>query len=224
MRPEFTEEVVVPGVAGERQVHVPPPARPLTDLVGVAREVGEGGCRTAVHGDVQDVVAGPEDVLCAVAVVVVDVEHPGPAPGGQVTGRHRRPVEQAEPAVVVAPRVVPRRSGERVGERGAVSDGVGGGQRDVDGRAGCLVAARDDRGRGVEAPPADVAEVRRARLAATTQTGDRERVGDHDLRAAAGTPAVVAVGQERDQVGVVDGQQWTVVVRLRWALIHVPKP
>ena len=77
-------------------------------LVGVAEVVRVFGVRRAVQRDEQDVVALPEDLLGAVAVVVVDVDDgdAGAALVEQVLCGERRVVEEAVATVEAAPGVV----------------------------------------------------------------------------------------------------------------------
>ena len=72
--------------AGSGTLHVVPLPPPGAGLVGEARVVRVGPHRVAVQRHERHVVALVEDLLGAVAVVVVDVEHGDP----RAAGRRRR--------------------------------------------------------------------------------------------------------------------------------------
>ena len=94
----------------------------LAHLVGEAREIRVGEVGMAVDRDGQDVGAVVEDVLGAVAVVVVDVEHGDLRRAvGEVLGGDRAVAEVAEAAVGVALGVVAGRPAEAVDQRVAPS-------------------------------------------------------------------------------------------------------
>ena len=98
----------------------------------------------AVDRDGQDVGAVVEDVLGAVAVVVVDVEDGDLAPSSldEVLRGDRAVAEVAEAAVGVALGVVARGPAEAVDQRVAGEDRRGPRERDVHRGAGGLVGVR----------------------------------------------------------------------------------
>jgi hypothetical protein len=104
-----------------------------------------------VDGEVEDLPVPVEDVLGAVAVVDVPVEHGDPPDpeGAGVRGGHRRVVEEAEAHGVVRPGVVARRAHDGEGgltRQRAVHRGAGG----PGGERGDLEGARPERRVGVE--------------------------------------------------------------------------
>ena len=72
-----------------------------------------------MKGDEQGLVAVVEDVLGAVAVMVVDVENGDPAPAAEVGSGHGRVVQEAISAVGGAAGVVTRRPAQGIGRRRA---------------------------------------------------------------------------------------------------------
>ena len=97
-------------IEGQRQVEVEALARPRPDLVRRAGEIGIFGRRLAVQRHEEDVGALPEDLLSAVAVVRVVVDHDHAlAPVGEGRRGDGHVVEQAEPHRLVRGRVVPGR-------------------------------------------------------------------------------------------------------------------
>ena len=120
----------VRGVVGARregQVEGRARAPPAAALVRVAGEVRVGPVRVAVQRHVLDVVALVEDLLGAVAVVVVDVEDADPGPGraGDVVSDDGRVVEVAVAAVGRPRCVVAGRPAEPVRSPGTVEHEVG---------------------------------------------------------------------------------------------------
>jgi hypothetical protein len=109
--------------------------------------------------DVAHVAAAPEDLLGAVAVVVVHVEDRDPLAGGcrDRVRRDRRVVEEAVAAVHRPGRVMAGRAAQPVGGRLAAEHEVHGRQRDVHGRQRSHVRAGHQRRRRVEAPEASPA-------------------------------------------------------------------
>ena len=90
----------------------------------------------AVDRDRQHVRPLVEDVLLAVAVMVVDVEHGDFAERRQVMGRDGRVVEVAEAAEGLALGVMAGRADERIGDASAGEQLLGSGQRAIDGTPG----------------------------------------------------------------------------------------
>ena len=105
---------------------------------------------------VADVAAPPEDLLAAVAVVVVEVEDRDPLAGrpDDRLGGDRRVVEEAVPAVHRTRRVMAGRPAQPVGGGRAAEHEVRGGQRDVHRRARRDVGAGHQGRRRVEPPEA----------------------------------------------------------------------
>src|SRR5690606_19185476 len=94
----------------QRDVQVEAAAAALAALVLVAREVRIGRARMTVDRDGQHVGAVVEDVLRAVAVVIVDVEHGDAAALAQPMRGGGRTVEIAEAAEAGALGVMARRA------------------------------------------------------------------------------------------------------------------
>ena len=139
-------------------------------FVGEPGDVRVGPCRVAVERHVLHVVAAVEDLLRAVAVVVVDVEHRHlrlPVVDGDVMGGDRRVVEEAVPAVHGGRRVMARRAAQAVRVAGAVEHRPGRGQRDVDG------APRRRR----RCPSVSGVVVSKHHLPSSTETGSSSRSG-----------------------------------------------
>ena len=111
--------MVVP--ARQRDVEVLACPGALAGLVGPAEEVRVVAVRVGVDRDVADVAAAPEDLLAAVAVVVVDVEDRDPLAGrpDDRLGRDRGVVEEAVAAVHRARGVVAGRTAQAVRGRRA---------------------------------------------------------------------------------------------------------
>ena len=105
------------GAARQRQVQRRAFAFALAGLVGMAPEIGIVHPRIGVDRDEQDVAAGVEDVLGAVAVMIVDVEDrdPPPARGDRGLGGDRGVVEVAIAAEIVGAGMVAGRAAEREG-------------------------------------------------------------------------------------------------------------
>ena len=149
----------------ERDVEVLAGALPLPGLVGTAEEVRILAVGVGVDRDVAHVAAAPEDLLRAVAVVVVDVQDRDPLAGrlGDGMRRDRGVVEEAVPAVHRPRRMMTGGPAQAIRSRLAAEDEVDRGQCHVHGRARGGVRARNQRGRRIEAPesgpPADVARL-----------------------------------------------------------------
>jgi hypothetical protein len=207
-RRQRCEVRVVVGPFRQRVVRRRPGPGTGAGLVPMPGEVRVGPLRVTVQRDELDVVALVEDLLRAVAVVVVDVEHGDLAAGrGREVVRHDRGVVEEAVAAV-----------ERVGSRGARVVGTartrpgprrargGRGQGDVDRRPGGVVGALRERGGGLVAPPAEPG-ADRGRLAGgfhpLAQSRHREHVGHHVV----GRPfALVQLPrrlEELDETGVV---------------------
>src|SRR4029078_8246668 len=94
--------------AGKGKIYSETRAFARARFVGVAPEVGVLGVGFGVEGDEEDVAAGVEDVLGAVAVVVVDVEDgdAGFAGHDEALGGGGGVVEVAEASAVVGAGVV----------------------------------------------------------------------------------------------------------------------
>ena len=146
---------------GQRVVAVGVDPGPLAPLVGVAGEERVLLAGVAVQVGDQHVAPGPEDVLGAVAVVVVDVDdrHPVQPAVEQGLGRGRGVVDEAVAAVEVEGGVVARRPAEREGGPLAAQDQVDPREGHVGGGQDRLGGARHDRRAGVEGevgePPVD---------------------------------------------------------------------
>jgi hypothetical protein len=93
-RTERGEIRVVVGTGGERHVEIRSRSPAGAGLVSEPRQVRVRPRRIAVQRHVLDVVAPVEDLLGAVAVVVVDVEHRDPRP------RRRRHVVRRDAALL----------------------------------------------------------------------------------------------------------------------------
>ncbi len=153
------EVLVVRRPGRERDVQVLPCPVALARLVGPSQEVRVIAVGIGVDGHIPDVAAAPEDLLAAVAVVIVDIEDRDglAARPDDGLGRDRRVVEEAIAAVhrprgVVAGWPAQPVSGLRPGQ-----DQVRRGQCDIDGRTGRHVRASDQWRRRVEAPEARAA-------------------------------------------------------------------
>ena len=91
---------VVVAACGQRHVEREANARALACLCSAAAEVGVRAVGVAVEGEEEDVRAGVEDVLGAVAVVVVDVDDGDAlAVAGEKLGGDGRVVDEAVPAL-----------------------------------------------------------------------------------------------------------------------------
>ena len=92
------------GAARQRQVECRAFAFAIADLVGVTPEEGIVGRRVGMERGVEDIAALPENVLGAVAVMIVDVED-GDAPDAAVArqlGGDGGDVDMALAAIMVA--------------------------------------------------------------------------------------------------------------------------
>jgi hypothetical protein len=128
----------------------------------------------AVDRHRQHVVALVEDVLLAVAVVVVDVQDRHLAVVRQEVGGDGGVVEVAEAAEAAALGVVARRAHQGIGQGRAVQHLLGGGERAVDGAAGGRPGVAVQRREGVDAP---VAGAQPSAPSAALGIADREDVG-----------------------------------------------
>ena len=116
-------------------------------LVGVAEEIGKVARRIRVNRRVKHVRALVENILGAVAMVVIDIEncHASGAVVPQALRGDRRVVQETVTAVVVACCVVTRRPAQA--ERGsfpALRDADGAGRGNVRGRPGGFPRSRGD--------------------------------------------------------------------------------
>lgn len=125
----------------------------------------------------EHVAAVVEDVLRAVTVVIIDVEHRDAAGTAvaQRLGRDRRIVEKAVSAVVGAARVVPGRPAEGEGAILPVGHQTGAGQRNVRRSGDRTPRAGRDRGAGVEGIIAELAVDMVGQLAAHSRREPIER-------------------------------------------------
>ena len=123
------------------------------------RKYGYARSGSRVDRHVADVAAAPEDLLAAVAVVVVDVEDRDPLAGrpDDRLGGDRGVVEEAVAAVHRAGGVMPGRPAQAVGRDRATEDEVHRGQGHVDGGPGGRIGPGDERRRRVEPPEAGAA-------------------------------------------------------------------
>ena len=190
VRQRLHERVVV-GSRRERHVEVAARSPAAAGLVGEADHERVGARRVAVERHVLHVVTVVEDLLRPVAVVVVDVEHRHLRAGGAgdpVRG-DRRVVEEAVAAVHRRAGVVTRRPAQAVRRRGAVEHELRGRERGVHRAARGDERALGQRGRRLEAPPAEPA-VDAGRLTSVAHlVADRrsiEHVGEHVARLAVG--------------------------------------
>ena len=153
------EEAVVGQAGGLGQVEVLAGTRPFARLVPVAEEERVLPRRIGVNRGVEDVAPAPEDLLGAVAMVIVDVEDRDALAGRSHDrlGCDRGVVEEAVAARHRSGRVVAGRAAEPV--RGPLSgeNEVNRREGDVDRGAGRAVRSLDDRVGGVEPPPAKAA-------------------------------------------------------------------
>ncbi len=173
---------VVVGAQRHRQIQVEPesPARP--GLVGVADRVRVGAGRIAMERHVLDVIAIVEDLLRAIAVVVVDVEdgHLRPRGRSHMMCSDSRVVEEAVPAVSRRGGVMTRRAAQAVGVAFSVEHELRRGERRVDCTSGRFVGALGERCGGLEAPVAHPPVDRlglTARAHLVAQVGAEEDVG-----------------------------------------------
>ena len=148
-----------------------------------------------VNRDREHVGPGPEDVLCAVAVVEVDVQNGHPPVLRDALGRHGGVVEVAEPPEHPPSGVVPRRAADRVGHRTARQDLLGGAQGHVHRRPGGPVGVAVQGGEGVDAV---VARPHRQLLRFPVRTPHGEHVGvDRPARRQAFTDRLEVVDEIR---------------------------
>ena len=108
-------------VLRQGEVQVVAGARPDAGLVAEAGEIGIGEARMAVDRHGEHVGARIEDLLLAVAVVIVDVEDGDAAVARQQIGGDRRIVEIAEAAEGTRLGVMAGRAHQGVSEVGALS-------------------------------------------------------------------------------------------------------
>ncbi len=160
--------------------------------------------------DVLHVVTPVEDLLGAVAVVVVDVEdrHLRPGGRGDVVGCDRGVVEEAVPAVEARRSVMSRRPAEPVHVATAIEHRRRCRQRDVDRRASSTVRALRDGCRGLETPPAELVidgGPFGERTDAVDEAGHGEHVR-HDIVGSGMTHLVLGprAFEEPHQPGIVD--------------------
>jgi hypothetical protein len=100
---------VVAGAARQRQVQVRALPRALPALLRMAPEEGIEPCRIGMDRHRQNVAAGIEHALGAVAVMHVDIEDRGPQPGlPQPFGGNACIVEETEPAGEIGKGMVAR--------------------------------------------------------------------------------------------------------------------
>src|SRR6185437_6496684 len=101
----------------KRQVQVESRAGRGSQLIGIAREVGEGVGGVAVQRNEEHVRAIIENILSAVAVVKIDIEDGNAcrARVAQVLRSDRGIVQEAVAAVQIVRRVMPRRAAQRKG-------------------------------------------------------------------------------------------------------------
>ena len=129
---------------------------PGAGLVGVAGVVRVGPHRVAVQRGEEHVLALVEDLLRAIAMVVIDVEHGDTAARrGGVLGGDGGVVEEAVAAVQRRRGVVAWRPAQPVRHDVAIQHGVGRRQRAVDRRPCRVVGARGEGRRRLEAPPTE---------------------------------------------------------------------
>ena len=138
-------------VLRQRQVEIVAGARADPGLVAEAGEIGIGEARMAVDRDGEHVGAGVEDLLLAVAVVIVDVEDGDAAVAREQVGGDRRVVEIAEAAEGARLGVVAGRAHQSVSEVGALQHLLRRGQRAVDRRARGKIGVEIERREGVDA-------------------------------------------------------------------------
>ena len=122
----------------------------------MAPEVRIIHARIGVDGGEEDVAARPEDILRAIAVMIIDIEDRDPPAGlGRRLGRDRRIVEVAIAAEIVAPGMMARRATQ--GERRplACQHRIERSERGLGGPIGALPGPRRDRRGGVEAVGAE---------------------------------------------------------------------
>ena len=105
----------------------------------------------AVDRDGEHVGARIEDLLLAVAVVIVDVEHGDAAVARQQIGGDRRIVEIAEAAEGARLGVMAGRAHQSISEVGAFQHLLGGSQRAIDRRARGEIGVEIERREGVDA-------------------------------------------------------------------------
>ena len=154
---ERAEVVIVVDVGRQGQVEGGAGASSCSCLLRVAREVGIGPVGVAVHRHVLHIVPLVEDLLGAVAVVVVDVEHGhlGPRRRGDRVSGDAGIVEIAITPVRSRRGVVAGRPAESVGRGLAAQHQIGRGEGHVDRPPGRLVGAFDERRHRLEAPEAE---------------------------------------------------------------------
>ena len=138
-------------VLRQADVQIVAGAGPDAGLVAKAGEIGIGEARMAVDRDGEHVGARIEDLLLAVAVVIVDVED-GDAPvARQHVGGDRRIVEIAEAAEGARLGVMAWRAHQSVGEVGALEHLLRRGQRAIDRRARGEIGVEIERRERVDA-------------------------------------------------------------------------
>ena len=187
---------------------VPSPG-PAPALVGEAGDVRIRPGGVAVERDVLDVVAPVEDLLGAVAVVVVDVEdrHLRTGRRDDVVGGHRSVVEEAVAAVEARRSVMSGWPAEPVHAAATIEHVRRRRQRDVDRRSSGTVRPLGDGCRGLEAPAAEFVIDGRPlgkRTNAVDEPGHGEHVG-HDVVGSGMTHLVLGprAFEEAHQPGIV---------------------
>ena len=138
-------------VLRQRQVQIVAGARPDSGLVAKAGEIGIGEARMTVDRHGEHVRARIEDLLLAVAVVIVDVEDGDATVARQQIGGDGAVVEIAEAAEGARLGVMARRAHQRVSEVGALKHLLRRGQRAIDRRARGEIGVEIERREGVDA-------------------------------------------------------------------------
>src|SRR5262249_33130234 len=138
-------------VLGQRNIQIVPGAGANARLVAEAGEIGIGEARVTVDRYGKHIGPDVENLLLAVAVVIVDVENGDPAVAGQEVGSDRTVVEIAEAAEGACLGMMPRRAYQGIGEVGALEHLFRCGECAIDGRAGGEIGIQVERRESVYA-------------------------------------------------------------------------
>ena len=205
------------GAPAHRQIDVEALALAFPALVGMAEEIGIFLHRVGVEVHHQHVAAGIEDLLRAVAVMIIDIEDRDPARAivAQPLRGDRGVVDEAIAAGEAGAGMVARRPAQREGGALAGLDQPGGGERGVVRRLDRVPGALDEGRAAIEGIKAELRlDLLRHHVAA--QSAHRPCIGHGGARAAGFPPFRPYGGQEVDIIGPVHllrGRQ-AVLVRL----------
>lgn len=207
---EVVQIFIVPGTGGDRHIECCADPGVDPDLISGAAEIGVCARRITVERGVHHVGSMPEDLLCSVAVMKVDVEY-GDARAASIDrclGDDCCVVEVAVPAVRGAGSVVAGRTAQRVGHGFAGVDSIECRQRDVDRSPGRRVRPSHEWSVCLPAPIAQLALDRRWVVGGAHTLEDGRVCHDigEDLTLTTGVrlESSPRIGEERDESRIVD--------------------